>query len=482
MENITSLDIFELHELLKAKKISAVEIIKAFLENAKKEEDLNAYITLRDEAVEEAKQVDEKIAEGRDIHPLAGIPYGIKDAICTKGIRSTASAKILDNYIPPFSATVVNRIQEKGGIILGKHNCDAFGHGASNENSQYGPVKNPWNRECVAGGSSGGSAASVAADTAVYAIGEDTGGSIRVPAAFCGVTGLRPSYGRNSRYGIMPMASSMDTVGPMAKSVKEVALLMEVMAGRDPLDATTLHIDVPEYSKYIEERLPKYTIGIPKEYFEDGLDPNIRKLVEEAIRIYEQLGCTIKHVSLPLTKYGIPIYYVVVPSEDSANLARLDGIRYGSQNKDADDLFEVYAKSRQVGFPPEVKRRIMIGTYALSAGYYDAYYKKAQQVRTLVKEEFQNIFQEVDMLATPVSPMLPFKIGEKANDPLAMYLVDIYMTPASVAGQPALSLPVGFSNGLPVGMQLIGRQGKEEEILHAGHWYQKETDWHKKRP
>ncbi len=480
---LENFNIFELHQLLKTKQISVFEIVENYLSRAKKYVDLNAYITLRQEDVlAEARLKDKEISSLKNFHPLMGIPFGVKDAICTQGIRSSASAKILDNYIPPFSATVIKRLQEKGGIILGKHNCDAFGHGASNENSQYGPVKNPWNQKCVAGGSSGGSAAAVSAGTCSYAIGEDTGGSIRIPAAFCGVSGLRPSYGRNSRYGIMPMASSMDTVGPIAHSVEEIALLMEVMAGRDPSDATTLHIPVPKYTEYIREPLSSYTAGIPKEYFADGLDPEIQKRVEEAIKVYEALGIKIKEVSLPFTKYGIAIYYVIVPSEDSANLARFDGIRYGVQSKDAANLFGVYAESRAAGLPPEVKRRIMIGTYALSAGYYDAYYKKAQQVRTLVVEEFKKIWQEVDMLFTPVSPMLPFPIGQKANDPLSMYLVDVYMTPASVAGVPALSVPVGFSNGLPVGMQLIGQQGKEEKILHAAYWFQKETDWHTKRP
>ncbi len=479
--HIETLGILELHELIKTKKLSSEELTRFYLERSKKYAHLNAYITLREEALKDAKIIDKKIASGEEIYPLTGIPYSVKDAICTKDIRSTASARVLDNYVPPFSATVIEKIQARGGIILGKNNCDAFGHGASNENSHYGPVKNPWDDSRVPGGSSGGSAASVATGLSAYAIGEDTGGSIRQPSSFCGISGLRPSYGRNSRYGVIPMGSSLDTVGPMARSVEEIALLMEVIAGRDTKDATTLHIDVPKYTDIIKEKLPSYTVGIPKEYFAEGLEENVRRVIEEGIKQCEKLGIKTKEVSLPLTPYGIAIYYVVVPSEDSSNLARMDGIRYGVR-AEAQELFKVYAKSRAQGFPNEVKRRIMIGTYALSAGYYDAYYKKAQCVRTLVVREFAKVFKEVDMLLTPTAPTVPFKIGAKSNDPLEMYLADIYMTPVSIAGLVGLNIPAGFSENLPVGMQIIAPQGKEELALQLGYHYQQATDWHKKMP
>lgn len=481
---LNQLTIKQAHNGLIKKEFSSVELTKACLERIKQvDEKINAFITVsEDVALSQAALADEKIAKGEGVGILTGIPFSVKDAICTKGIRSTGGAKILDTYVPPFDATVISRIREQGGVIIGKTNCDAFGHGASNENSDYGPVHNPWDLDRVSGGSSGGSAASVATDMCIYSIGEDTGGSIRQPAAFCNIFGLKPSYGRNSRYGIMPMASSLDTVGPMAKCVEDLAILMEVMAGLDKKDSTTLPIGVPNYTEYLDKDIKGIKIGLPKEYFTQGLDPEIEKIIKDAAYEFEKLGVSIKEVSLPMTKYAVAVYYIVVPSEDSANLSRLDGIRYGVQARDAKNLFEVYTKSRSRGFPAEVKRRIMLGTYALSAGYYDAYYKKAQQVRTKIIEDFNNVFEQVDILLTSTSPVLPFKIGERVDDPLSMYLADAYTVPASVAGINALSVPAGFVKGLPVGMQLIAQRFSEERLLNIAYAYESVTNWHKKKP
>jgi aspartyl-tRNA(Asn)/glutamyl-tRNA(Gln) amidotransferase subunit A len=404
---------------------------------------------------------------------LTGIPFSVKDAIVTSGVRSTGSAKILDNYTPPYDATVIKKIREAGGVLIGKNNCDAFGHGSSNENSMYGPVRNPHDTSKVAGGSSGGSAAAVADHQSLYAIGEDTGGSIRQPAALCGLVGLRPSYGRNSRFGIMPMASSIDTVGPITKTVADMAAVMEVIAGRDPLDATGVPDEVPAYSneikKFSTEKLKKLKIGVPKEYFEvDGIEPEVKKITQERIEALKEKGCKIVPVSLPHTKYAISVYYILVPSEVSSNFGRLDGIRYGVQ-ANGRSLYDVYARSRAQGFPEEVKRRIMIGTYALSAGYFDAYYRKAAKVRTLIKQDFDRAFEEVNALITPTSPFPAFTIGEKASDPLALYLADVMLSPASVAGIPAVSVPGGKTKaGLPVGVQIIGPHLAESTVLGVG--------------
>lgn len=456
---------------LKAKEFSSTELTVACLERIKeRNQTINAFITVSEEsAMAEAKHADVQIQKKKQ-KTLTGIPFAVKDAICTQDVRSTASAKILDNYIPPFDATVIKKIRDQGGVLVGKNNCDAFGHGASNENSMYGPVRNPYDESKVAGGSSGGSAAAVADNMCVYAIGEDTGGSIRQPASFCGIVGLRPSYGRNSRYGIMPMASSLDTVGPMAKTVEDVALLMEVMAGKDEKDATTVADAVPPYTKEMKKSVRGLRIGLPKEYFElEGMDPETKQIVESQIQNLKGVGCTLVEVSLPYTKYAIPVYYIIVPSEDSSNLGRIDGIRYGVQ-KEGKALFDVYANSRAVGFPDEVKRRIMIGTYALSAGYYDAYYRKAQQVRTLIVEDFERVFSTVDVLLTPTSPFPAFGVGDKKDDVLAMYLADVFVSPASVAGIPALSVPAGKTKaGLPVGLQVIGPRLAESRVLQVGY-------------
>ncbi|HRH23470.1 MAG TPA: Asp-tRNA(Asn)/Glu-tRNA(Gln) amidotransferase subunit GatA [Candidatus Magasanikbacteria bacterium] len=465
------LSIKQAHTGLLQKEFSSRELTEACLTKIEeRNKEINAFITITHEyARESAAHADKMIASG-SAGVLTGIPFGVKDAICTLDVRSTASSTILDNYVPPYDATVIQRIKDAGAVLVGKQNCDAFGHGASNENSMYGPVKNPHDTTKVSGGSSGGSAAAVVDGQCIFSIGEDTGGSIRQPASLCGVAGLRPTYGRNSRYGIMPMASSLDVVGPIAKTVEDIAYLMEVMAGRDPKDATTVSDPVPKYSELLDRPVKGMRIGVPKEYMElTGMDAEVRMIVESKIKALEHAGCEIVEVSLPHTKYAIPVYYILVPSEDSSNLGRIDGIRYGVQTT-ADSLYETYAQSRANGFPEEVKRRIMIGTYALSSGYYDAYYIKAQKVRSRIIEDFDVVFANVDALITPTSPFPAFGIGEKKGDVLAMYLADIFVSPASVAGVPALSVNGGMTkNGLPVGIQIIGRRLDEARVLQLGH-------------
>lgn len=482
MKQLNTLTIVEARKGLDAKEFTSVELTTACLNRIKERNgEINAFITVTEElALEEAKKADEIIARGEQ-QMLTGIPFGVKDAICTKGVRSTASAKILDNYVPAYDATVIARIRAQGAVLVGKQNCDTFGHGASNENSMYGPVRNPNDTTKVSGGSSGGSAAAVADGMCLFSIAEDTGGSIRYPAALCGVVGLRPSYGRNSRYGSMPMASSLDTVGPMARSVEDIAILMEIIAGVDSLDATTVPEIVPKYTEEISARggsaLGEKTlrVGIPKEYMElEGLDPEIRAAMEQTMEKLKAAGATLVNVSLPHTKYAIPTYYIIVPSEDSSNLGRMDSIRYGAQSEH-DDLYGAYANSRRDGFPDEVKRRIMIGTYALSAGYYDAYYRKAQKVRTLIRRDFDLVFDQVDVLLTPTHPTPAFRVGEKANDPLALYLCDIFVGPAALAGVPGLSVPIGKTiSGLPIGAQIIGPRMGESIVLSVGSQIEKD--------
>lgn len=471
---INQLNITQAAAGLRQKEFSAVELTRACLERVKERNDaLNAFISVcEDHALAEARVADKMIAAG-NVSALTGIPFSVKDAICTEDIRSTGGAKILDNYSPPFEATVVSKIREQGAVLLGKNNCDAFGHGASNEHSMYGAVRNPHDETKVAGGSSGGSAAAVADHQCLFAVAEDTGGSIRQPASFCGIVGLRPSYGRNSRYGIMAMASSLDTVGPMAKTVADAALLMEVMAGRDEKDATTVPDKVPTYYQELEKnstKLKKIKVGVPKEYFAvEGMDNEVKEKIEMKIKALDDLGCEIVSVSLPHTKYAIPVYYIVVPSEDSSNLARLDGLRYGVR-ANGEKLYDVYANSRAQGFPEEVKRRIMIGTYVLSAGYYDAYYRQAQRARTLIRQDFERVFEAVDVLVTPTSPFPAFGLGEKEADVLAMYLADIFVAPAALAGIPGLSVPAGETKaGLPIGLQILGPRLQEEIVLRVGY-------------
>ncbi len=470
--DLNKLTLKQATEGLQKKEFTSVELTKACLAQIKKRnKELNAFITVcEDRALAEAKLADEIIQKGQATE-LTGIPFSVKDSIVTSGVLSTAAAKILDNYTPVFEATVVEKIRKAGGVLIGKTNCDAFGHGASNENSMYGAVKNPYDLKKVSGGSSGGSAASVADFMCFYSIAEDTGGSIRQPAGFCGVFGLRPTYGRNSRYGVMPMASSLDVVGPMARTAEDLALVLKYMVGLDKKDATTTAAFVDNYDLIVEKEVKKgLKVGVPKEYFEmEGINEEVKKNVLVQIEKLEKNGAEIKEVSLPHTKYAMAVYYIVVPSEDSSNMARLDGIRYGVREKKADNLNEMYELSRAGGFPEEVKRRILIGTYALSAGYYDAYYKKAQKVRTLIKQDFEKVFNEVDIVIAPTSPFPAFGLGEKQADPLQMYLADAMLSPSAVAGYPALSVPTGFTkNGLPVGTQLIGNKLEEGLLLQIG--------------
>jgi aspartyl-tRNA(Asn)/glutamyl-tRNA(Gln) amidotransferase subunit A len=408
------------------------------------------------------------VSKGAPLPPLAGVPIGIKDVMVTKGLRTTAGSKVLENFIPPYDCTAVARLEAAGAIVLGKMNCDEFAMGSSNENSAYGPVRNPRDTSRVPGGSSGGSAAAVAAGTAVATLGSDTGGSIRQPASFCGVVGLMPTYGRVSRYGLIAFASSLDHIGPLTKTVKDAAILLGVIAGRDPLDSTSANVPVPDYEAELARPVTGLKIGVPKEYFGEGLDAEVRAAVEAGIAKLRSAGCEITSISLPHTAYSVPTYYVIATAEASANLARYDGVRYGYRAKGARTLSEMYRKSRDEGFGAEVKRRIMLGTYALSSGYYDAYYLKAQRVRTLLTRDFEQAFQKVDAIVTPVAPTPAFKIGEKSDDPLSMYLADIYTVTADLAGIPGVSVPCGKTqSGLPIGLQVLGRHFDENTVLRV---------------
>ncbi|MDD3607643.1 MAG: Asp-tRNA(Asn)/Glu-tRNA(Gln) amidotransferase subunit GatA [Candidatus Moranbacteria bacterium] len=472
MKELNKLTIKEAYEGLRKKEFTSVELTKACLAQIKKKnKETNAFITVcEDKALAEAKLADEMIQNDKAT-VLTGIPFSVKDSIVTKSVRSTAAAKILDNYIPSFEATVVEKIRKAGGVLIGKTNCDSFGHGASNENSMYGAVKNPFDLNKVSGGSSGGSAASVADFMCFFSIAEDTGGSIRQPASFCGVFGLRPTYGRNSRFGVMPMASSLDVVGPMARTAQDLAIVLGFMAGKDEKDSTTILSVVDNYEKVIENKIKKdLVVGVPKEYFEiEGIDKEIKENILVQVEKLKKEGIKIVEVSLPHTKYAMAVYYIIVPSEDSSNMARLDGIRYGVRDKKAKNLDETYSLSKATGFHEEVKRRILIGTYALSAGYYDAYYKKAQKVRTLIKQDFEKVFEKVDLLIAPTSPFPAFSLGEKQGDPMQMYLADVMLSPVAVAGYPALSVPTGFTkNGLPIGTQLIGNKLEEGLLMQIG--------------
>lgn len=472
------------------KKIKPSELTEELLaETGRLNSDLNAYITVSaEEARRAALAADARQASDSLLSPLDGVPGALKDIVNTKGVRSTSASRILADFVPPYDATVARRLLDAGLVLVGKTNTDEFACGGSTEHSAFGVTRNPWDRERVAGGSSGGSAAAVAAGTCFYAVGTDTGGSIRLPASFCGVSGLKVSYGRVSRSGVTAMASSLDTIGPFARTVEDLALVLEVMAGQDWKDATTPPREVPRYSMSLPDRPEKVMrglrIGVPREYFVEGLSPEVDKLVRAAMAEYEKNGAVLKEISLPYTKYAVAIYYIIMPAELSANLARYDGIRYGLKPEgEITDIIDQYYKTRDQGFGPEVKRRILTGTYVLSAGYFDAYYRKALKVRTLIKQDFEKAFEDVDVIMTPVSPNPAFKIGEKMNDPLSMYLEDAFTIPASMAGIPALSIPCGFSaEGLPVGLQIIAPQYAEEKLLQVGHAYQTLTDWHRRFP
>src|SRR5438270_7238821 len=435
----------------------------------KKNHSIGAYLTLsKDRALAKAGQIDDMVAKGKPLPSLAGVPVGIKDVMVTRGTRSTAGSKMLENYIPPYDCTAVVRLEEAGAVVLGKMNCDEFAMGSSNENSAYRPVHNPHDLSRVPGGSSGGSAAAVAAGMAVATLGSDTGGSIRQPASFCGVVGLMPTYGRVSRYGLIAFASSLDHIGPLTKTVKDAAILLRVIAGRDPLDSTSADIPVPDYEADLMQSVAGLKIGVPKEYFSEGLDAEVRAAVEAGISKLRSAGCEIVPISLPHTAYAIPTYYVIATAEASANLARFDGVRYGYRAKGARTLSEMYRKSRDEAFGTEVKRRIMLGTYALSSGYYDAYYLKAQRVRTLLTRDFEQAFQKVDAIVTPTAPTAAFKLGEKSDDPLSMYRAAIHTVTADLAGVPGISVPCGKTqSGLPIGLQVLGRHFDESTVLRV---------------
>lgn len=478
----------ELHQQLVRKERSAVEIATEALERVQAlEPKLHSFISVTaDRAIAQAQQVDAKIAAGEAIGPLAGIPIGIKDNLCTKGIRTTCGSRILENFVPPYESTVTQRLFDAGAVMVGKTNMDEFAMGSSTETSAYQMTANPWDLERVPGGSSGGSAAAVAAGQCVVALGSDTGGSIRQPASLCGVVGMKPTYGLVSRYGLVAYASSLDQIGPFARTVEDAAILLGAIAGHDPQDSTSLKVEIPDYAAALKPDFKprgKLRIGVIQETFGEGLDSTVEAAVTKAVETLQALGAEIQVINCPKFRYGLPTYYIIAPSEASANLARYDGVKYGFRADDPENLLDMYAKTRAKGFGAEVKRRIMIGTYALSAGYYDAYYLKAQKVRTLIKQDFEIAFQKVDVLVCPTSPTTAFKAGEKTDDPLSMYLSDLMTIPVNLAGLPALSLPCGFDEqGLPIGLQIIGNVLREDLLLSVAYAYEQATEWHKKAP
>ncbi len=484
--SIHRLSLYELQEQFTAGEVTAAEIVRAYgLRIGQVESKVKAYITqTKDAAVKQAGALDTSLKGWRKTLPLMGMPLAIKDNICTEGVLTTCASRMLGNFVPPYDATVIAKLRAQGYVLLGKTNLDEFAMGSSTENSAVGPSRNPWNLECVPGGSSGGSAAAVAADECAAALGSDTGGSIRQPAAFCGVVGLKPTYGRVSRYGLIAFASSLDQIGPITKDVRDAAFLLGVIAGHDPLDSTSADIPVPDYLRALKKKdLKKLKVGVPVEFFAEGLDPEVEQAVRAAIQELKVLGGEIKEIQLPRTDAAVAIYYVIATAEASSNLARYDGVKFGLRAKETKDLLDLYLKTRQEGFGLEVKRRIMLGTYVLSAGYYDAYYGKAQAVRTLIRQDFETAFQEVDLIVTPVTPTPAFKFGAKSDDPLQMYLSDIFTISANLAGVPAISLPCGFSrDGLPIGLQLIGRPFEEETLLRAAYAYEQNTQWRTKKP
>jgi aspartyl-tRNA(Asn)/glutamyl-tRNA(Gln) amidotransferase subunit A len=468
---------------LAKKEYSSVEVTQFFLDRiAKHNPQVNAFVTITaEQALAQAKAADTRRAQG-DNSPLLGVPMANKDIFCTKGVRTTCGSKMLDNFVAPYNATVIEQLQDAGCVSLGKLNMDEFAMGSSNETSFYGPVKNPWNLDYVPGGSSGGSSAAVSGRLVPIATGTDTGGSVRQPAALCGITGLKPTYGRVSRYGMIAFASSLDQAGVMSVDAQDCAMLLNAMAGYDPKDSTSVDHPVVDYTATLNNPIKGLRVGLPKEYFEHALDPAMEKVVEDAVNKLRELGATFVDISLPNTSMAVPIYYVVASAECSANLARYDGVRYGYRCDNPADLMDLYQRSRSEGFGEEVKRRILIGTYVLSAGYYDAYYLKAQRVRRLVSDDFQHTFANVDVILAPTTPTPAFKLGEKTTDPVSMYLNDIFTIPANLAGLPAISIPAGFINQLPVGVQLIAPQFAEAKLLNVAHQFQQHTDWHNKVP
>ena len=480
---IHELTIHELHDKLKKGELSSVEATKALLARIEAVEGtVNAFITVTpEEAQKDAEAADRRIAAG-DMQPLTGIPVALKDIFLTKGVRTTCASRILDNFIPPYDATSVARLKEQGMVLVGKLNQDEFAMGSSTESSHYGKTRNPWNLECIPGGSSGGSAAAIAAREATATLGTDTGGSIRQPASHCGCVGLKPTYGRVSRYGVIAYASSLDQVGPVTRDVTDCAIMLGAVAGFDPKDSTSVDLPVPDYTKALIPDVKGLKIGLPREYFIAGLDPDVQKAMDEAIATYKGLGAEFVEITLPHTDYAVATYYLIATAEASSNLARYDGVRFGHRSDQAQGLIDMYRKSRSEGFGEEVKRRIMLGTYALSSGYYDAYYLKAQKVRTLIMQDFLRAFERVDLILTPVAPTPAFRIGEKASDPLQMYISDIFTIPVNMAGTCGISVPAGISRaGLPIGLQLIGKPFGEETIIRAAYAFEQATEWHTKK-
>jgi len=481
--NFYELTIHHAHQLLKNREASSLELTRAVLEHiARVENKVHAFVTVtEDEALRQAAQADERI-KGGDLTPLTGVPVLIKDNMCTRGIATTCSSRMLESFIPPYDAKVVEKLNQEGMVMVGKGNMDEFAMGSSNEHSAFYPTCNPWDLSRVPGGSSGGPAVGVATGEAVYALGSDTGGSIRLPAGFCNIVGLKPTYGRVSRYGLVAFASSLDQIGPMTRDVTDAALVMNVIAGYDPKDSTSVNYNVPDYTESLIPDLKGLKLGVPREYFVEGMQKGVEEVMCAAIATLEELGATVDwEVSLPYTKYALAAYYIIAPSEAMANLARYDGVKYGFSSE-GESMWDAMEKTRGYGFGPEVKRRIILGTYALSAGYYDAYYLKAQKVRTLIRQEFEGAFERYNALITPTSPTVPFKIGEKVDDPLQMYLSDVCTLPINIAGIPGLSVPAGFCDGLPVGMQILSKPFSEEMLFRIGFAYEQATGWWEKRP
>ena len=481
--DLAHLTIGQAQDLLKKGDITPVDLVDALIDRISKYDDrINAYITvLAEKAREQAASMKDVRSVDLEKQPLYGIPIAVKDLICTLGIKTTCASRMLENFVPPYNATVFDAILEAGAIIIGKTNMDEFAMGSSTENSAMGVCRNPWDLDRIPGGSSGGSAAALAADMCLGALGSDTGGSIRQPASHCGIVGLKPTYGLVSRFGLVAFASSLDQIGPMTKDVSDAAMLLKIIAAYDHRDSTSIPRESVDYLKALKEGLEGFTVGVPKEYFISGIDEDVEKAVKNAIRLVEDMGATVKEVSLPHTEYGVAVYYIIAPAEASSNLARYDGVKYGYRFEDARSLMDMYCETRSRGFGAEVKRRIMLGTYVLSAGYYDAYYKKASQVRTLIKKDFHEAFTECDVLITPVAPTTAFKIGEKADDPLQMYLTDIFTLPASLAGIPGISLPCGLDrNGMPIGVQILASHLNESKIFRVAYNLEKELGFERK--
>ena len=483
MNELWQLTIHAAGEGLRRRDFSSVELTRSCLDRIGQVEDqVKSFVTVTEKvALEQAESADRILASGA-VSPLTGIPMQLKDLICTKGIPTTCSSRMLENYVPVYSATVAERLFSQGAVLLGKGNMDEFAMGSSCENSAFFPTHNPWDLQRVPGGSSGGSTAAVASGEAVFALGSDTGGSIRQPAALCGVVGLKPTYGLVSRYGLIAFASSLDQIGPVSKDVTDCALTLNAISGYDLMDSTSLPLEARDFTAGLTGNLENVRMGIPDEYFIEGIEPGVKAAVLDAVKTLEGLGATVEPVSLPTTEHALACYYIIAPSECSANLARYDGVKYGYSYQDTSDMWQAMESTRQYGFGPEVKRRIMLGTYALSSGYYDAYYLKAQQVRTLIRQDFDRVFQQVDALVTPTSPVVAFPLGERTAEPLQMYLIDVCTLPINIAGLPAISIPCGFSEGLPVGMQLIGPHLSEERLLGIAFAYEQATEWHRARP